>query len=91
MTLLQIDVQATDVAGNIATGTIEVDVNQPPAVSASITPPVVQAAATMHGAGAIQVTADTGQPPAVTGDQGPPQVSQAERSQTLFRSTGGFR
>lgn len=90
MTLLQIDVQATDAEGNIATDTVEVEVNPAPAGDVSITPPVVEAAAAMHGAGAIVVTADTGQP-AAPADPAPPQVSQAERSQTLFRSTGGFR
>jgi hypothetical protein len=125
MPLLQIDVQGTDAEGNVAISTVEVDVTQPPAPAADavITPGTVQAAATMHGAGAARVTAETSRPlrpgearaqaqageprfgdkpVTVPGlgneslggrrDQDPaPRVTQAVRSTTLFRNTGGFR
>ena len=65
MTILQIDVQGTDADGNTATGTIEVEVNEPPAVSpgdAVVTPPTVQASASIGGvtlrpAGADEIAA----------------------------------
>ncbi|SRR6266568_5731001 len=121
MPLLQIEIQATDTAGNIASGMVEVPVNPAPAAApadAVVTPPVMTTAVDMHADAAAHMTAEAAPAagvraqapqaprmmektiPGFVNESGhgsaiprfiPPVATQAVRSTTLFKNTGGYR